>query len=102
MRAKPYQQLRDELFTPEKQMENEARAAELVREAIEIGRRQERVEEEAVRESNTRSCDPEELREDFEKFVKRFTEEGANLRCELVTGVEGMRFVAVFNWDDMG
>ena len=55
-----------------------------------------------VREINTHACDPEELREDFEKFIKRFTEEGANLRCELVTGAEGVRFVAVFNWDDMG
>jgi len=34
--------------------------------------------------------------------MKRFWEEGTNLRCELVTGIEGMRFVAVFNWDDMG
>jgi hypothetical protein len=89
MRAKPYQQLRDELFTPEQQMENEARARQAVA-------------EQAVREINTQACDPEELQEDFEKFVKRFTEEGANLRCELVTGVEGVRFVAVFDWDDMG
>ena len=88
-RAKPYQQLRDELFTPEQQMKNEAVAREIVA-------------QQAVREINTKACDPEELREDFEKFMKRFWEEGTNLRCELVTGIEGMRFVAVFNWDDMG
>ena len=78
---------------------NNERAAEII---AEERTRHQTKEREEVREINTQACDPEELRQDFEKFVKRFTEEGANLRCELVTGIEGVRFVAVFNWDDMG
>lgn len=71
-------------------MENEAAAQEVIAQA------------QKVREINTKPCDPEELEADFKTFLGRFNGEGANLRCELVTGAEGMRFIAVFNWDDMG
>ena len=57
---------------------------------------------ESLRTLNTKTCGPQELEESFKTFLGRFNGEGTNLRCELVTGIEGMRFVAVFNWDDMG
>lgn len=86
--AKPSQEFRDELLTKEQQVENEIRIEAIL--------------SEGVREISTKVCSAEDLERAFKTFLGRFHGEGEGLRMELITGIEGMRLVAVFNWDDMG
>jgi len=100
MRAKLYQELRDELFTKEQQitkeqqMENEASDKGIIRTSLQVRN--------DIRPITTLPTTPAELEEAFKTFLGKFNREGDNLRMELVTNITGMRFVAVFNWDDMG
>lgn len=89
MKAIPYQQLRDELFTPEQQMENEAAAKALI--------------QDQVAPIECKPCTKEEAHQMVEDFFHAMeTGGGTDLRGEHRTNLNGRRLVFVFDWDDMG